>query len=98
MMQIEAEAKCGARKGGNIPFFISERKRSEQALIGLVQEAFINGVSNRKIERLAKRLGIENISASQVSEINWDSRSRLKSSAISILSLGQSVEQRCVQQ
>ena len=58
------------RKGGYIPFFISERKRSEQALIGLIQEAFINGVSTRKIERLAKRLGIENISASQVSEIN----------------------------
>ena len=39
-------------------------------MIGLIQEAFINGVSTRKIERLAKRLGIENISASQVSEIN----------------------------
>ena len=58
------------RKGGYIPFFISERKRSEQALIGLIQEAFINGVSKRKIERVAKRLVIENISASQVSEIN----------------------------
>ena len=58
------------RKGGYIPFFISERKRSEQALIGLTQEAFINGVSTRKIERLARSLGIENISASQVSEIN----------------------------
>ena len=58
------------RKGGYIPFFITERKRSEQALIALIQEAFINGVSTRKIERLAKSLGIENISASQVSEIN----------------------------
>ena len=58
------------RKGGYVPFFISERKRSEQALISLVREAFINGVSTRKIERLAKTLGIENISASQVSEIN----------------------------
>jgi transposase-like protein len=58
------------RKGGYIPFFVTERKRSEQALILLIQEAFINGVSTRKIERLARRLGIENISASQVSEIN----------------------------
>ena len=58
------------RKGGYIPFFITERKRSEQALIALIQEAFINGVSTRKLERLAKSLGIENISASQVSEIN----------------------------
>ncbi len=58
------------RKGGYIPFFVVERKRSEQALIRVVQEAYINGVSTRKIERLAKSLGIENLSASQVSEIN----------------------------
>jgi hypothetical protein len=36
----------------------------------LIQEAFVNGVSTRKIECLAKSLGIESISASQVSEIN----------------------------
>jgi len=66
------------RKGGYIPFFIAERKRSEAALMGLVQEAFINGVSTRKIERLARSLGIEGISASQVSEITrgWTSGRR----------------------
>jgi transposase-like protein len=58
------------RRGGFIPFFVTERKRSEAALIDVVQEAFINGVSTRKIERLAKSLGVENLSASQVSEIN----------------------------
>jgi len=58
------------RKGGYVPFFVTERKRSELALAALVQEAFINGVSTRRIERLAQALGIENISASQVSEIN----------------------------
>ena len=54
------------RTGGYIPFFVTERKRSEAALLSLVQEAFINGVSMRKIERLARSLGIESISASQV--------------------------------
>ena len=58
------------RKGGYIPFFVTEKKRSEQALIQVVQEAFINGVSTRKIDKIAKSLGIENLSASQVSEIN----------------------------
>ncbi len=58
------------RKGGYIPFFISEKKRSEQALVSLVQEAYINGVSTRKIDRLAKSLGIESISAGQVSAMN----------------------------
>lgn len=60
------------RHGGYIPFFVTERKRSEQALIQVVQEAFINGVSTRKIERLAKSMGIEGISAGQVSELNKD--------------------------
>ncbi len=54
------------RKGGYIPFFVTERKRSEPALLQVVQEAFINGVSTRKIERLAQSLGIESLSASQV--------------------------------
>jgi len=58
------------RKGGYVRFFVTERKRSELALAALVQEAFINGVSTRRIERLAQAPGIENISASQVSEIN----------------------------
>lgn len=57
------------RNGGYIPFFVVERKRSEQALIQVIQEAFINGVSTRKVERLAKALGIEGMSASQVSEV-----------------------------
>jgi len=58
------------RKGGYVPFFVTEKRRSEQALMAMVKEAWVNGVSTRKIERLAKELGIENISASQVSQIN----------------------------
>ena len=57
------------RNGGYIPFFLQEKKRSETALISLVQEAYVNGVSTRKVEKLAKTLGIEGLSATQVSEI-----------------------------
>jgi putative transposase len=57
------------RNGGYVPFFLQEKKRSESALISLVQEAYINGVSTRKMERLAKRLGIVGLSAGQVSEL-----------------------------
>jgi len=57
------------RNGGYVPFFQVERKTSEQALIQVIQKAFINEVSTRKVERLAKALGIEGMSASQVSEI-----------------------------
>ena len=57
------------RNGGYIPFFVTERKRSEAALAQVVQEAFVNGVSTRKMDKLAKSLGIEGISRSQVSEM-----------------------------
>jgi putative transposase len=57
------------RSGGYIPFFVTERRRSEAALIQVVQEAFVQGVSTRKMDKLAKSLGIENISRSQVSEM-----------------------------
>lgn len=57
------------RQGGYIPFFVNAYKRSEAALVQVVQEAYVNGVSTRKIERLAKQLGIEGVSRSQVSEM-----------------------------
>ena len=57
------------RNGGFVPSVLEARKRSEKALINIIREAYINGVSTRKIEKLAKSLGIEKLSASQVSEI-----------------------------
>lgn len=57
------------RQGGYILFFVTEHKRSEAALIQVVQEAFVQGVSTRKMEKLARSLGIENLSRSQVSEM-----------------------------
>ena len=57
------------RNRGYIPFFVTERKRSEAALIQVIQEAFVQGVSTRKMEKLAHSLGIENLSRSQVSEM-----------------------------
>ena len=49
---------------------MTEKRRSEQAPIQVVQECWLNGVSTRKIENIAKRLEIESLSASEVSEIN----------------------------
>ncbi len=48
---------------------MSEKSRSEAALINVIQEAYINGVSTRKIKRLAQSLGIESISRGQVSNM-----------------------------
>ena len=57
------------RNRGYIPFFVTEHKRSEAALIQVIQEAFVQGVSTRKMEKLAHSLGIESLSRSQVSEM-----------------------------
>lgn len=42
------------RKVGYVPFFVSHYKRSEAALIQVIQEAFVQGVSSRKMERVAQ--------------------------------------------
>lgn len=57
------------RNGGYIPFFLTARKRSEAALIQVVREAYIHGVSTRKMEKLAQSLGIDHMSGSYVSEL-----------------------------
>jgi putative transposase len=51
------------------PSFLAPRKRSEQALVAVVQEAYINGVSTRKVERLVEQLGIAAIGKDQVSRL-----------------------------
>lgn len=55
--------------GGYIPFFVEAKKRSEAALMSVIQEAYVNGVSTRKMDKLTKTLGIESISRGQVSVI-----------------------------
>jgi len=52
-----------------LPSFLEARKRSEQALLSVVMEAYVNGVSTRKVERLVAQLGVEGMSKSQVSRI-----------------------------
>jgi len=57
------------REGGYVPSFIEHRKRSEQALVSVIQEAVVRGVSTRKIEAVLEELGIAGVSAGQVSQL-----------------------------
>lgn len=57
------------REGGYVPSFVENRKRSEQALISVIQEAVVQGVSTRKIEVVLEELGIAGVSAGQVSQL-----------------------------
>jgi transposase-like protein len=57
------------REGGYVPSFVEPRKRSEQALISVIQEAVVQGVSTRKIEAVLEQFGIAGVSAGQVSQL-----------------------------
>lgn len=58
-----------ARDGSFFPSLLEPRKRSEQALVSVVQEAYVQGVSTRRVDELVKALGMNGISKSQVSRI-----------------------------
>jgi putative transposase len=57
------------RAGSYFPSFLEPRSRSEKALVAVVQEAYVNGVSTRKVERLVTQLGLAGISRSAVSRL-----------------------------
>ncbi len=46
------------RQGSYFPSFLHPRRRAEQALVAVVQEAYINGVSTRKVDRLVEQMGL----------------------------------------
>ncbi len=57
------------RTGSYVPFWLEARKRSEQALVSVVAEAYVQGVSTRKVEALVQTLGSAGISKSEVSRM-----------------------------
>lgn len=57
------------RYGSYLPSFLNAYKRSEKALFSVVQEAYVNGVSTRKMDALVKALGVERLDKSAVSRI-----------------------------
>ncbi len=57
------------RAGAYLPSFLEPRRRSEQALLAVIQQAYIEGVSTRRVEDLVQALGCDGISKSQVSRI-----------------------------
>ena len=57
------------RQGSYFPGLLEPRRRHERALLAVVQEAYIHGVSTRAVDNLAQALGINSISKDQVSRI-----------------------------
>lgn len=61
------------REGTYFPDWLLEpRRRAERALVAVVAECYVKGVSTRRVDGLVKTLGIEGISKSRVSEMAKD--------------------------
>jgi putative transposase len=57
------------RTGSYFPSFLEPRRRAEQALVAVVQEAYVNGISTRKVDRLVEQLGLQEMSKDTVSRL-----------------------------
>jgi putative transposase len=57
------------RDGSFFPSLLEPRKRAERALVAVVQEAYVQGVSTRRVDDVVQALGLQGISKSQVSRL-----------------------------
>ena len=60
------------RQGSYFPPFLEPRKMSEKALVAVIQEAWIGGVSTRRVDDLVQAMGLSGISKSTVSKLCKD--------------------------
>jgi putative transposase len=57
------------RKGSYFPSFLEPRRTAEKALVAVIQEAYVHGVSTRSVDDLVKAMGAGGMSKSQVSRL-----------------------------
>ena len=57
------------RKGSYFPTFLEPRRAAEKALVAVIQEAYVQGISTRSVDDLVKAMGMSGISKSQVSRL-----------------------------
>jgi putative transposase len=60
------------RQGSYFPAFLEPRKTSEKALVAVIQEAWVSGVSTRRVDDLVQAMGLSGISKSTVSKLCKD--------------------------
>jgi putative transposase len=60
------------RQGSYFPPFLEPRKTSEKALVAVIQEAWVGGVSTRRVDELVQAMGLSGIGKSTVSKLCKD--------------------------
>lgn len=66
------------RRGSYFPAFLEPRRTAEKALIAVIQEAYVQGISTRNVDDLVKAMGMTGISKSQVSRLCQDIDERVQ--------------------
>jgi transposase-like protein len=57
------------RKGSYFPSFLEPRRTAEKALVAVIQEAYVHGVSTRSVDDQVKAMGADGMSKSQVNRL-----------------------------
>lgn len=65
------------REGSYFPSFLDPRRRAEKALVGVIQDAYVQGVSTRRMERLCRQMGIDRLDKSFVSRMTREIESEV---------------------
>jgi len=58
------------RSGSYFPSFLNPRRRWEKAFVNVISEAYLLGVSTRKVENLMESMGATGVSRSEVSRVS----------------------------
>jgi len=66
------------RRGSYFPAFLEPRRTAEKALIAVIQEAYVQGISTRNVDDLVKAMGMTGISKSHVSRLCQDIDERVQ--------------------
>lgn len=66
------------RRGSYFPAFLEPRRTAEKALVAVIQEAYVQGISTRSVDDLVKAMGMTGISKSQVSRLCEEIDERVK--------------------
>ena len=66
------------RTGSYFPSLLQPRRFAEKALLNVIQEAYINGISTRSVDNLAQALGLDGMDKSKVARICEDISQRVE--------------------
>jgi transposase-like protein len=67
------------RRGSYFPTFLEPRKTAEKALLAVIQEAYVQGISTRSVDDLVRAMGVGGVSKSQVSRLVGEIDERVNS-------------------